>query len=505
MNGLRLYDALVAAQTGQAVAARTRCHTYLSQQPLVICALHLANEPGAIIGLLYGTDPDDPQVIAMGNPLNRDLRFAELARAARYFLDYFQRFDVIRTEIQVRSGGPRRGTERVGKIAEDSPQIITPNRATAIWLGEVLGRSLRYLRPSEQGVDPLLPILGAHLTAFAQFARTPMSHLLVAANELLSQHWTTAQLPGETENLHTVLAWVTPSHGLTGREAARNAEALPPAGPAPEAAFDEQLYPAIDAWKSAVEGGADPHAASQRMRQAVETALMPAYGSCFAAVEAASTLQPAAHTETRHERDCATWAWHLEAVNGGTRLFRRLPDALSASRLLERSEIDTAEYARQQAVDDPAVVDELIADGEALSGRVIAVNLANRVGRAYRPRLRLLPDPAYPRAAGAVLYWADRLQTTAEVVEVDELTGEVTVQLSGGMGGGLPDRAQVPAIGTVAVFIPNGPGEYLPPTLPDTIPWTHKLPILSADSTIDPGGPSIPTPGDRADRTSAAP
>lgn len=484
MNGLRLYHALVAAQGGRAVAARTHCHTYLSAQPLVICALHLANEPGAIIGLLYGVEADNPQVIALGNPLDRDLRFAELARVASYILRYLERFDVIRTETQIRRRGPRQGTERVRKIAEDCPQIIAPNRATTTWLGDVLGRSLRYLRPDVQGVDPLLPILGAHLTAFAQFARTPMSHLLVPASELLAQHWTTAQLSGETENLHTMLAWVAPPHGLTGREAARNAEAFPPAGPAPDAAFDEQLYPAIDAWKTAVNGGADLHDASQQMRSAVQTALLPAYRSCFAAVEAAHTLPPAAHTASRHERDCATWAWHLEAVNGGTRRFRRLPDALSASLLLERSENDAAEYARQQAVDDPAVVDELIADGEALAGRVIAVDLANRIGRAYRPRLRLRPDPAYPRAAGAVLYWTDRLQTTAEVVEVDDLTGEVTVQLSGGMGSGRPNPTQLPAIGAVAEFIPYGPGAYLPPTLPDKIPWTHQLPAPSVDSAV---------------------
>lgn len=489
---MRLYAALVAGQDGRAVPARARRHTHLSKSPLVVCALHLANEPGAIVGLLYGTDPNSPQVVAMGNPLNRDLRFAELSRAAADILGYLRRFEMVRSETQVRRSGPRQGTERVRRIAEDCPQIITPNRATASWLGDVLGRTLRYLRPEEQGVDPQLPILGAHLTAFAQSARTPMSHLLVPANELLSQHWITGQLPGETENLHTTLAWVRPPRGLTGREAARNAEALPPAGPAPDAMFDDQLYPAITAWRLAVEAGADPHDASHAMRRAVEDALLPAYRNCFAAVEMARSLPAASHTETRHQRDCATWAWHLEAVNGGARRFRRLLDALTASRLLERSESDTAEFAREQAVDDPAVVDELIAEGEAISGIVTAVDVDNRVGRAYRPRVRLLPSPSYPRAAGAVLYRADLLQTAAQVVEVDDDTGEVTLQLSGGMGRGRPNMQQLPAVGAVALFIPYGPGQYLPPTLPDTVPWTHLTAPPSTDPSNDANGPAIP-------------
>jgi hypothetical protein len=290
-----------------------------------------------------------------------------------------------------------------------------------------------------------------------------------------------------------MLAWVAPPHSSTGREAARIAEALPPAGPAPDAGFDGPLYRAIDAWKFAVDNGSDPHDASERMRQAVQAALLPAYQNCFNAVEAARTLPPAAHTVDRHTHDCETWAWHLGAVNAGARHFRRLLDALSASRLLERSETDTAEYARQQAVDDPAVVDELLADGEALSGRVIAVDLATRLGHAFRPQLRLLPDPAYPRAAGAVLYRADRLETTAEVIAVDEVTGEVRVQLSGGMGRGRPTLAQLPAVGTVAVFTPYGPRKFFPPTLPDTIPWTHQVPTPTADPTYDSGSPTIPT------------
>ncbi|MFD1211102.1 hypothetical protein ACFQ36_03465 [Arthrobacter sp. GCM10027362] len=508
MNSLRLYDSLRAAQTGLALPARTVCHTYLSKQPLIICALHLANEPGAIVGLLYGTEPDAPRVIAMGNPLNRDLRFAELARAATDIMGYLEQFSAIRTETSVRRGGPQRGTERRVETVDDCPQIITPNRATTTWLGDVLGRSLRYLRPDEQGVDPLLPILGAHLTAFAHSARTPLSHLLVPASELLSQHWTTAQLPGETENLHTMLAWISPPEGLTGREAARAAESLPPAGPEPDAAFDDQLYPAIDAWRAAVDAGADPHDASEQMRLAMHNVLLPAYQKCFAAVEVARSLPPAGHTASRHADDCKTWAWHLDSVTSGTRHFRRLLDPLGASRLLQRSETDTAEYARQQALDDPAVMDELLADGEALSGRVTFVDPTNRVGRAYRPLLRLRPDPPYPRAAGAALFRYDQPDTAAEVIEVDEHTGEVTLQLAGGMGRGQPAPAQLPAVGTVAVFTPYGRAPYFPSTLPDEIPWTHQVPTPPADPNAETGGPTIPTRvtaglSGTADRTNA--
>ncbi|MGY1883971.1 hypothetical protein ACI799_01540 [Blastococcus sp. SYSU DS0753] len=497
MNSNRLLDALRAADTGNAVPARSRCHTHLSREPLVITAYHLANEPGAPVGLLYGTDRDHPHVVAFGNPLNRDLRFAGLAEVARDVIGYLTRFGATTTRTYTPTRGPNAGQTRTTVLAVDTPQIVTPNSGTATWLGEVLGRSLRYLKPAEQNVDPLLPALGAYLTVFSQRSHDPLSHLLVVATQLLSEHWTTGQLSGETENLHALLGWIDPMAGETGRTSAAAVErGFLPVGPEPDAAFDPLLYPAIDAWRAGVAAGTDPVAASAQMREAIVTALLPGYQATFDALDVARALPPAAHTAARHEGDRQAWARLHGDVTGGTARFRRLLDALSGARLLQNNEKAVAEYARQTALDDRCVVDELIADGEATSGTVVAVDLSHRVGRRYRPRLQMQPDVGYLRAPGARLHVTGRPRMTADVVAVDPVTGIVTVELAGGMGNGQPAPSAVPAPGDLIELTPYGPEEFYPQTLPSALPWTHQLPAPVADPTAGAAGPAIPTPVD---------
>jgi hypothetical protein len=155
-------------------------------------------------------------------------------------------------------------------------------------------------------------------------------------------------------------------------------------------------------------------------------------------------------------------------------------DPLNAARLLHRSENGVAELARQQALDDPRVMEELLADGDALRGEVVTVDPTNRVGRSFRPLITLIPEPSYPHAAGATLYWTERVQTAGEVVAVDAVAGTVTLQLSGGMGGGQPGPDLLPGPRQIVLFSPHGDGSYFPPTLPDRLPWTHTPPIEGA-------------------------
>lgn len=486
MSTLDIYRSLRAAEAGHAVPRRSVRHTHLSDAPMVICAYHLSNEVGAVVGIVYGTERDEPRVVAVGNPLNRAVRFPALIPLAEAIVAYVDRFRAVETVTRTPTRGRNAGRERSEVVALDTPQLVTPNAATRRWLGDVLSRSLRYLRTDEQGVDPALPLAGAHLTAITQEARSPLSAMAVSATELLAAHWATGQIATETENLHSLLGWIAPPEGLSGREAGLAAEtAHPPAGPVPNAEFDEPLYAALERWRSSVAAGADPVEASEPMRIAVLSALRPSYEATFDALNVARGLPPAEHDEVRHAQDRRAWARHLERVDRGEAFFRRLLDALNAARVLQRSEAGTREYTRQQALDDPEVMRGLLVDGDALRGRVIAADPDHRVGRSFRPRVTLAPRPLYPQAAGARLYWAAQPGTSAEVVEVDAVAGTVTVQLAGGMGRGRPSPDALPGVGATVLFSPHGPASYFPATLPDRLPWTHAPMPATADNGRD--------------------
>ena len=477
MNTMRLLRQLRAADTGVAVPHRRVRHLHLVERPMVLCVYHLANEPGAAIGMVYGTDPSDPHVVAVGNPLNRDLRFTALAELAHALVDYLGPVATYTFE----PAGPR--SSRVMPVAADTPQIVTPNTATTAWVGGVLARTIRNLRPDEQDIDPTLPPLGAHLTALAQAARSPSSSMLMSATQMLVRHWATGQLAGETENLAATLRWIAPPPGRTGRAAAAAAElATRPAGPVPDSAFDDLLYPAWDQWTAATTAGIDPRAAGAAMRHAVLDALLPAYQATFEAIALLRALSGAGSNPDRHHADRERWGRHLQRVDSpdGAR-FRSVLGGLAAARVLQDSEADHVAYQRQQALDDPLALEELVFTSDALHGQVVAVDADHRVGRAFAPLDSVHADVPYVNAAGTRLYSTTNARQTADVVSTDAITDIIVLELRGGMGNGRPTPDRLPAIGSTVTFIGLEPTVFRKRTLPSQLPWTHQPPDTRHD------------------------
>src|SRR5213075_1020530 len=103
----------------------------------------------------------------------------------------------------------------------------------------------------EYAVPPAVPELGRWLTFLGERAEHPGSCLLLAATDVLGAHWATGQSAVEDQNLAALLGWIDPPAGLTGAAAAAAAEdpvAWPPAGPATDPTFDnEVLAPLIRA------------------------------------------------------------------------------------------------------------------------------------------------------------------------------------------------------------------------------------------------------------------
>lgn len=476
MENLRTYQMLVAAARRRAVPRTAFRHVHLAARPLVVAGYHLAGEPGAPVALCYGTDPDRMHVLVVGEPRDRTLRFAVLARFAAFLTDYLAGYGERERLVRNTRGGP---VEE--ELCVEAPQLIVPNETTAHWLCDMLGRSLRYLRPDgEYPVDPLLPVAGAHLTWFATRRVIPGSSVVCTGTGLLGTHWQSGQLPTEDANLHALLAWVDPPDGVDAATAALDAEALPPAGPVSDPRWDrDELKPAIEAYGRLRGAGADEDLAATSLRDAAAAALRPAWQATWRAVGLVRALPEAAHVPSRWEVDRAQWTLHLDRVAAGTAHFSRRLDPLRSFRFLAELERRTAALERQMVLDDPLIMAGHVAAGDALAGTVAARDIDHFVinpttgRRRRRPLLHITPAVPFYRPPGVELWLATNNALKAQVLSTHP-DGTVVLRVESGMGRNAAQaEAAVPPVGASVVFAPFGPSETYPDNLPDTLPWTH--------------------------------
>lgn len=346
----------VAVEREAAQPIATVRHVHLARRPLVLVPLTLAGEANAPLAALVGSAPDAGRLLIVPQPRNRSERFAFAAALAEAVMSY------IVSSIDAEDG--------------DGPQILVPNPA-GLGFARLLGRSTRFRRThGDYAVAPSVPVLGRWLTFFAERAEHPGSSLLLAATSALALHWATGQSAVEDTNLAALLGWIDPPPDLSPLEAAATAEdplAWPPAGPATDPTFDnEVLAPLVAAYGRS----ADDEAARRRAVAALESALRgqmePTWRLMWRAVDLLRALPAGERVATR-------WAADREAVTAYAQYLRdgglpqaRRDGAVAAAIRLDRLERAQAGYDAQRALDDPLVMAEYRLLGEAFAGTVMA-------------------------------------------------------------------------------------------------------------------------------------
>lgn len=500
-----------AAAAGRARPLTTVRHRHLSEHPLVFVPLTTSGEAGAPLGALVGTDRDEPLLLVVPQPRDRDLRFAFLADLAEAVLPYVDRFaDTVEWEER-KETDPETGKKVPVQVelCTDAPQLIVPSGAGVEYV-RLLGRSMRFRRTAEQDpqapfpAPPHVPLLGRWFTHFGERARVPGSCLLLAMTELLGRHWATGQSRLEDQHLGALLAWIDPPPGRTGRAAAERAESArdaagqllcPPAGPATDPAFDNRLLaPAMARYDAGLPG------AEEEIRRLVAAQLRPTWDAVWHGIDLLRALPPGAHVADRFTRDRWSYTGHRDRVRAGEPPQPRRDDAVTAAQKLATRETAQAQLDAHEALDDPLVMAGRRLAGEAFGGTVTAVEMAYSEGRRPMPRplVTVRTDDRPQLTDGGKLYRAlpgGKTQTAAFVAYGPEGAGSVTVRLTGGMGRGRePEPGSVPepeetVCWTLFEHAPRG-GPQLPD--PEDTPWTHGGPP-------DAAGPS----GDAPDPTTA--
>ncbi|WP_214410398.1 hypothetical protein [Sphaerisporangium fuscum] len=473
MSTLAALARLRAVRSGTAQPLATVRHCHLSEHPMVFIPLRLAGEAAAPLAAMVGTDPGHPRLLVVPQPRDRDLRFAFAAELAEIVLPYIEGLQKTTETVE------RRGAEPYERCL-DAPQLIVPNQGAIAFTG-LLGRSTRFRRAEgPYAVHPSVPLLGRWLTFLAQRAQYPGSVMLQAATAALSLHWATGQSMLEDANLASLVSWIDPPAGMSGADAAREAEdplIWPPAGPATDPVFDaEVLVPAIRAYEETLS-----ERAAARVGEAVRSQLEPTWRLVWRAIGLLRSLPAATSTAARWEADRAAFTGFAAQLAEGGPPQPRHDSAVAAASRLARMERAQASYDAQRAYDDPLVMAAYRLTGEAFTGTVVATDPEHTEGegrgRKLRPLLTVSTTDPVRLATGARLGTPERRGQQAEVVEIDG--GRVTLKIVKGMGRGkAATPGAVPEVGERVCYAALT-DEYQPPAslpAPEETPWTHGGP-----------------------------
>jgi hypothetical protein len=481
---------------GRAVPIATRRHLQVSDRPLVFVPLGMAGEANAPLACLVGDTPASPTLLVVPQPRNRDLRFAFAAQLADVVLSYVDSFTTAMDLVKDKA------------VFTDAPQLVVANPA-AVEFTRLLGRSTRFRRADgPYPVDPAVPLLGRWLTWFADATERPGSSVTIALTDALAQIWATGQSALEDANLAALMGWIEPWDGLTGQQAAAQAEdpALwPPAGPATDPDFDERVLAGLIKSYDLASDGDERTRAEATIAAALRSQLEPTWRLMWRAVELLRSVEPASTVERRWLRDRQTFTTQVEYWRDGGAPQPRVDHAVRAAQRLAWLERDLDEFTVERALDDPLAMAEYRLSGEAFVGRVISVD-ATRVDtsgkrRKPRPLVVLATRDPVRLEPGTTVRSAARPGQDCRVISVAPLPAApaepangaapdvfvpmaVTLELVSGMG-----RALTPAPGSVpevddelcySALVTNAGVQPKFPSREET-PWTHGGPPVSPE------------------------
>ncbi|OKK07704.1 hypothetical protein AMK26_01035 [Streptomyces sp. CB03234] len=515
---------LEAVESGRAQPLATVRHRHVSERPLVLVPLTTAGEAGAPLGALVGTDPEEPRLLVVAQPRDRDLRFAFLADLAEAVIPHLDSYadDVEAAERNETDPETGKKVKVEVELCADAPQLIVPSRAGVEYV-RLLGRSTRFRRTAEQDPEtpfpapPRVPLLGRWLTHYGERARVPGSSLLLAATDLLSRHWATGQSSLEDQHLGALLAWVDAPDGQSGAEAALRAELArdrdgqllcPPAGPATDPAFDNRLLaPAIERYdraRQALASAEDGEAADERLgelhraegevRRLILTQLRPTWQAVWRAIELVRELPPGARVADRWTRDRWSFTGHRDRVRAGEPPQPRRDDAVTAANKLAARESAQAQLEAQEALDDPLVMAGRRLAGEAFLAEVVDVTMAWSESKRPSPRpLLTVRTDDRPHLGDRVKVYRslEGKPQAAEFVRQEE-DGSLVLRLLDRMGRSKdPAEGSVPEKGDRLVWTLFEHDQRVGPKLPDPeeTPWTHGGPPRSDAESPDPVTP----------------
>jgi hypothetical protein len=449
---------------------------------MAVVLWQLGAEPFTASALGWGTRRDRLAVAVAGDPRNRDLAFAALLKFACWFNPLFESH-ADRHETVVRGG-------HTSTRALTAPQLLVANRATVELLGR-LGRRLAYLPvDGDRAAAPDLVRLGRHLLFLWNHWAVPGQQLVVSLTDLLGALWATSQSELERQSLAALDAFIDPTEGRHGFEAASLAE-RDAVGPLPSGDDDERLDPLVERFHEARGGNTDP-ATIAPLLVAIEGHYRPlvrrTWDLLWRCRDRELTHPEAPSVARRWDEDRRAYTTHVDwMTRGGLRRTRQSPR--QAALTLRNLEDAKRRLDAEEACDDPLRMIPYLLENKAVRGRVIRVDREHREmgtrSMVRRPLVTLHSPEPCPIPLGRELWWTeqpDGREFVVHTITPSPAGGAlVTLKLMTGSGG-----TGLPSVGSDACFSIHTTAERSPAMLPPDDPWTHQPELpLSTPATIE--------------------
>jgi hypothetical protein len=385
------------------------------------------------------------------------------------------------------------------EVAFDAPQIWVPNDGAVTVLGK-LGRRLAYL-PTEARpdgpppADPALVRFGRHLQFLAGHAGTPGQQLVIAAATIAGENWVTEQTVAERANLMAIDAWIDPPGGLHGFDAAVAVEDLS-AGPLPSPVTEHDVADLIESFNEARRS--DDRARMQRVlhdqRALYEDLTEPVWSTTWRTIER-ERLWPeeprfvgrrwAADREAYSQH----MAWLLGPAEGRRRTRQTVRQAIRTRAVAEQTkELVEAE----EAISDPVRMIPYLLDHKAIEGTVVSYDGHNKevkpgnVRATQVPILILRTERRCLVPRGKELWWAlqpDRVRAAVHDVHPDPKGPGSIVTLK--VMEHLADAAPLATTTDPVCFSQLSTKRPWSGSVPNQVPWTHRVPDLSGDGSLE--------------------
>jgi hypothetical protein len=470
VNHLDITLAARAFAIGRALRKSTVRHRRLVPNPIAVVLWQLGAEPFSAPAIGWGESHTKPHMAVTGEPRNRALAFAALLEFAKWFNP---RFEAHGSDRETFTRG-----DYTFSVARTAPQVVVANRATVEFLGR-LGRRLAYLpTDGKWAVDPALVRFGRHLRFLWDHHSKPAQQLIVSMTDLMNAHWATPQSESERASLSALDAFIEPSAGLNGFDAAAAAE-LCPVGPIPDGEDDERLMPLVEKFNAARNGSTDPALIAPLLVPIAEhyrPLLRRTWDLLWRSRDREVELAEGSSVARRWDADRDAYTRHMDWMNrNGLRRTRQTPrQAATTLRNLEES---GRLVEAEEACDDPLRMAAYVLANKAVRGMVVAVDPTHKEPGPKRMVVRPLVTLRSPDAClipvGRELWWTGQPDGKEFVVEdVSPAPGggsDVVLKLMTSSG-----ITSFPAVGERACFsIHSTRPEWLG-TLPDDDPWTHR-------------------------------
>lgn len=450
-----------ARKLGRGVRSAQVRHRHITQSPMGMVLWQLGAEPFTAAAAAWGFGPTDRNLVVSGEPRNRDLFFRAMTRLASAFNPWFEKGE---------------------------GQIVVPNKGTLSMLAR-LGRRLAYLpTDGDHPADPALVRFGRHLKFLGEHSRFPGQQLVLVLTDLLAAHWVCELSDLEAQNLAALDAAIAPPKGKTAMQAVEAAERVS-VGPVPQDE-DREVARLMADFNKARKGVTDEKVVVP-LREDIERfyerlifdEVWPLLWRCL---ERERKLTGGPSVDDRWQHDLKAVERHLEWVAKTGGITRVRQTSRQAAMTLRGWEEATRLLAAHEALDDPYRMIPFIMSSEAITGKVVELDMDHHemgLKRAVlRPRVQVKLAGRCLVPLGKTPYWT-KTPGSAAYTLVDKVTGRK------GKGGDVvvlqhetSTKVDRPKVGETVIFSVHHTGSGPPLMLRYEAPWTHKRAVPESAS-----------------------